>query len=73
MASNTSDLETQEMLPDLASNDNTKEKKIRKFMPHWLKSNGWLKYDEEKNFMYCEVCTKFNRKNSLQQSEEFFV
>lgn len=62
MASNTSDLETQEMLPDLASNDNTKEKKIRKFMPHWLKSNGWLKYDEEKNFMYCEVCTKFNRK-----------
>ena len=29
MASNMSDLETQEMLPDLASNDNTKEKKIR--------------------------------------------
>lgn len=50
------------MLPDLASNDNTKEKKIRKFMPHWLKSNGWLKYDEEKNFMYCDVCTNFNRK-----------
>ena len=42
-------------------------------MPHWLKSYGWLKYDEEINFMYCDACTKFKRKNSLQQSEEFFV
>ena len=29
-----------------------------------------LKYDEDKNFMYCEVCTKFNRKNPLHQNKE---
>ena len=56
--SNTSDLES-ESVPgrpgsanpsDVAvpSNDNTKEKKKRKFMPHWLKTYGLLKYDEEK-------------------------
>ena len=31
----------------------------------------WLKYDDQdKNFIYCDVCTKFNRKNSLHQNEE---
>ena len=52
------------------ASDNDSEKKKRKFLPQWLKIYGWLKYDEDKNFMYCDVCTKFNRKNILQQNEE---
>ena len=35
-----------------------------------MKTYGWLKCDEDKNFMYCEVCTKFNRKNSFHQNEK---
>lgn len=31
-------------------------------MPHWLKIYGWLRYDEERTFIYCDVCTKFKRK-----------
>ena len=31
----------------------------------------WLKYDDQdKNFICCDVCTKFNRKNSLHQNEK---
>ena len=54
----------------VVASDNYSEKKKRKFLPQWLKTYGWLKYDEDKNFMYCDVCTKVNRKNSLHQNEE---
>ena len=48
-----------------------RKKKSRKSLnPQWLKTYGWLKYDEDKNFMYCEVCTKFSRKNSFHQNEK---
>ena len=50
--------------------ENEGNKKIRKFLPNWFKTYGWLKYDEEKNFnvqifVYYDVCTKFNGKNFL--------
>ena len=54
----------------IVSDNEGNEKKKRKFLPNWLKTYGWLKYDEEKNFMYCDVCSKFIRKNSLNRSEE---
>jgi len=47
----------------VAGSASTSEK--RKFLPQWLKIYSWLKYDKDKNFMHCDVCTKFNRKNSL--------
>ena len=52
----------------LTSNNDSEEKK-RKFLPQWLKTYSWLKY-EDKYFMYCDVCTKFDRKKSLHQNEE---
>jgi len=54
----------------VVASNNDSEKKKRKFLPQWLKTYGWLKYDDDKNFMYCDVCTKFNKKNSLHQNEE---
>ena len=54
----------------VSTSDNDSEKKKKKFLPQWLKTYGWLKYDEDKNFMHCDVCTKFKRKNSLHQKKE---
>ena len=46
------------------------KRKKGNFFPQWLKIYSWLKYDEDKNFMYCDACTKFNRKNSLHRNQE---
>jgi len=62
--------ESERVAGSASTSDNDSEKKKRKFLPQCLKNYGWLKYDEDKNFMYCDVCTKFNRNNSLHQNEE---
>ena len=61
--------ESESVADSASTSDNDSEKKKRKFLLQWLKTYGWLKYDEDKNFMYCEVCTKFSRKNSFHQNE----
>jgi len=59
-------LESESVASSASTSDNDSEKKKRKFLPQWLKIYSWLKYDENKNFMYRDVCTKFNRKNPSQ-------
>ena len=62
--------ESESVAGSASTSNNDREKKKKKFLPQWLKTYGWLKDDEDKNFMYCDVCTKFNSKNSLHQKEE---
>ena len=62
--------ESESVAGSASTSDNDSEKKKRAFLPQWLKTYGWLKYDEDKNVMYCDVCTKFNRKNYLHQNGE---
>lgn len=39
--------------------DTSKKKIARKFNENWTKERKWLKYDNEKQLMYCILCTKF--------------
>ena len=59
--------ESESFAGSASTSDNDSEKKKRKFLLQWLKIYSWLKYDEDKNFMYCDFCTKFKRKNSLHR------
>lgn len=36
----------------------------RSFDNDWLKGGPWLKFDEEKNMMKCDLCCQFFRNNS---------
>ena len=42
------------------------KKKIRKFKKEWLKEESWswLRYDDEKGAMFCDLCIKHNKKNT---------
>ena len=63
--------ESESVAGSASTSNNDSKKKKRKFFLQWLRTYGWLKYyDQDKNFIYCDVCTKFNRKNSLHQNEE---
>ena len=61
---------------DVATCDNNNEKgnlpKCQK-QAKWLKSYGnWLKYDEEKNQMYCTLCQEGKLKNTMAQGTNNF-
>jgi len=40
--------ESERVAGSASTSDNNSEKKKRKFLSQWLKTYGWLKYDEEK-------------------------
>ena len=44
--------ESESVAGSASTSDNDSEKKKRKFLLQWLKTYGWLKYDEDKSFMY---------------------
>ena len=50
--------ESESVAGSASTADNDSKKKKREFLPQWLNTYGGLKYDEDKNFMYCDVCTK---------------
>ena len=63
--------ESESVAGSASTSDNNSKKKKRKFFPQWLGTYAWLRYDDQdKRIMYCDVYTKFNRKNSLHQHEE---
>ena len=43
----------------------SKPVKTRSFLHTWTKMYSWLRYDQNNDFMFCEVCTVKNKKNSL--------
>ena len=38
--------------------DTPKQPPTNKFIPKWFKLYSWLKYNQEKDFMFCNICTK---------------
>jgi hypothetical protein len=38
---------------------------VKKIQPHWLKVYPWLKYNEEKNIMWCQTCRDTQTKNNM--------
>ncbi len=38
---------------------------VKKFQQHWLQMYPWLRYDDEKNMMWCQTCRDANRNNSM--------
>ena len=40
------------------------EKIMKSFQTKWLKEHHWLRYDEEKNMMFCSICLDYNKDNA---------
>ena len=41
------------------------EKIMKSFQTKWLKEHHWLRYDEEKNMMFCSICLDYNKDNAM--------
>ena len=64
-------------VPDRAEDDQpskteSKPTEIRKFQPRWLAINKWLKYDSDKNKMYCKSCIDAGLNNALTSGSDNF-
>ena len=44
----------------------------RMFVPAWLSQYEWLRYDGQRNLMYCDLCVKYNRNNVFTEGCQNF-
>lgn len=45
--------------------DTPKQPPTNKFIPKWFKLYSWLKYNQEKDFMFCNICTEHGKRNGM--------
>ncbi len=49
-----------------------KRRKQTKFQAAWLDKFKWLRWDEKKNHMFCEICRKQNKNNAVADGTDNF-
>ena len=45
--------------------DTPKQPPTNKFIPKWFKLYSWLKYNQEDDFMFCNICTEHGKRNGM--------
>ena len=58
-------VETDDVGEGAKPSSSSKPVKTRSFLHTWTKTYSWLRYDQNDDFMFCEVCTGKNKKNGL--------
>ena len=46
------------------------ERKKQHFLVKWLTDFKWLRYEEEDNYMFCNLCTEYNKSTSMHKSQK---
>ena len=51
---------------------NKRPKFERSFVPAWLTRYPWLRYENERNQMFCELCVKYRKSNAFTEGCQNF-